>query len=100
LFVSNRPSGVDGRVWEQSSEAGTNEKPLQAPDPRSPMALGMMWVSRITPIALSFVVPTVCGVLVDRFFGTTPWATVIGSILSFCVGTMQVVRIGQTKPPG
>ncbi len=63
------------------------------------MALGMRWVSRITSVALSFVIPVVAGVWIDRWLGSTPAGAVVGVILGFVVGTLQVVRIGQTGTP-
>lgn len=57
----------------------------------------MMWVSRVTSIGLSFVVPVILGVLADRLFKTSPAFTVAGVVLGFVVGTLQVVRLAGGK---
>ncbi|HXC73832.1 MAG TPA: AtpZ/AtpI family protein [Sphingomicrobium sp.] len=41
----------------------------------------------------------VVGFVLDKFFGTKPWLTLVMLFLGFGVGVMNVIRISQT-PPG
>jgi F0F1-type ATP synthase assembly protein I len=61
--------------------------------------MGMAWMSRITSIALSFVVPGVAGVFLDRWVGSGPFGAVVGVVVGFVVGTMQILRIAKSQSP-
>ena len=41
----------------------------------------------------------VVGFVLDKFFGTKPWLTLVMLFLGFGVGVMNVIRISKT-PPG
>jgi F0F1-type ATP synthase assembly protein I len=66
-----------------------NRDPLE----RSALAVGLDWAARVTSIGLEFALPALLGVWVDRWLGTRPLATVLGTILGFCVGILQLVKI-------
>jgi F0F1-type ATP synthase assembly protein I len=59
------------------------------------MAVGMQWASRVTTLGLEFALPPLLGVYLDRRWGSTPLATVIGAVLGFAVGMMHVLRIAR-----
>ena len=40
----------------------------------------------------------VVGFVLDKFFGTRPWLTLVMLFLGFGVGVMNVIRISQTQP--
>jgi len=67
-------------------------------DSRSGIAEGIQWASRITTIALEFSIPALLGFGLDRWWGTTPWATVAGAILGFVLGMTQTLRIAREVP--
>jgi len=75
------------------------------PERRSSLSVGMEWASRVSTIGLEFALPPLAGAGLDRWWGSSPWATVIGAVLGFAVGMMHVLRIAgaETKrlgPPG
>jgi ATP synthase protein I len=67
-------------------------------EPRSQIAVGIQWANRITGIALEFVVPMILGVLLDRWWGTNPFATILGGILGFVMGLWHVMRLASSMP--
>lgn len=75
-------------------------------EPRSSLSVGMGWASRVTTVGLMFVVPALLGVLLDRWWGTSPLTLLTGAVLGFAVGMVQVLRIaregagGRAGPPG
>jgi F0F1-type ATP synthase assembly protein I len=58
----------------------------------------MQSASRITTIALGFSMPTLLGFGLDRWFGTTPFATITGAILGFPLGMFQMLRLAREVP--
>lgn len=68
---------------------------MNQPQPRSVLAVGMQWASRATTLGLEFALPALLGVWLDRRWGSTPLATVIGAVLGFAVGMMHVLRIAR-----
>ncbi len=68
------------------------------PSSRSPLSVGMDWAARITTLGLEFALPAVGGVYLDRYLGTMPVATLIGSVLGFTVGMIQLLKIAKAKP--
>ena len=67
-------------------------------DSTSPLSAGIQWASRITTIALGFSVPGLIGSGLDRWWGTTPAATITGVILGFASGMYQTLRIAKELP--
>lgn len=61
--------------------------------PRSSLSAGLEWASRITSLGLGFALPLVAGHYADRQFGTKPALLVVGIILGFVVGVVQLTRI-------
>ena len=73
---------------------------VERPEPRSSLALGMEWASRVTTIGLVFVLPMLLGYGADRVLGTLPVATVTGLFLGVVLGLVQTVRLTLTLPGG
>jgi F0F1-type ATP synthase assembly protein I len=59
------------------------------------------WASKVSTIALSFTLPAVVGFLIDRWSGSSPIATLIGVVLGFVVGLMQILQLSReiSGPP-
>jgi len=55
----------------------------------------MEWASRTMTIGLEFALPPLLGAWCDRSWGTTPWLTVVGAVLGFVLGIVQILRIAQ-----
>ena len=58
----------------------------------------MDWASRVTTIALEFALPPLIGAGADAWLKTAPWITVVGAVLGFAVGMMQVLRLAHEPP--
>jgi F0F1-type ATP synthase assembly protein I len=69
-------------------------------DPGSALAAGMMWASRITSVALGFSLPPLLGYALDRWWNTTPVATMVGAVLGFVSGMFQTMRLASDLPGG
>ena len=69
-------------------------------EPRSSLSVGMQWASRVTTVGLEFVVPPLLGVLLDRWWGTSPLAMLTGALVGFGVGMMQILRIAREGTGG
>lgn len=63
------------------------------PDGRSPYALAMEWVSRITSISIEMVLPGAIGYWIDIKLGTKPFFLIIGSILGFVGGMWHLIKL-------
>jgi F0F1-type ATP synthase assembly protein I len=57
------------------------------------LAVGVQWAARVTTVGLDFALPPLVGVLVDRWWHTSPAATLGGVVLGFAVGMMAILRI-------
>ncbi len=68
---------------------------MPPPERRSNLSEGMEWASRISTVGLEFALPPLAGVGLDRWWGTSPWATVIGAVLGFAVGMMHLLRVAR-----
>jgi ATP synthase protein I len=68
---------------------------VNRPEPRSILSVGFEWASRATTIGLEFALPALVGALIDRRWGTGPWATVVGAVLGFAVGMMHILRLAR-----
>jgi ATP synthase protein I len=71
---------------------------VRQPESRSQYAVGIALASRVTTIALEFVVPMVLGFGLDRWLGTMPAATIVGLVLGFALGIMQIRRLARELP--
>jgi ATP synthase protein I len=69
-------------------------------EPRSPLGVGLELASRITTIGLEFALPPMAGFGVDRWLGTAPVGTIVGSVLGFVVGMLHAVRMSSDLAPG
>jgi F0F1-type ATP synthase assembly protein I len=67
---------------------------------RSSLAIGFELASRVTTVALGFSVPPLLGYALDRWWGSTPVATLIGIILGFVSGMLQTFRLANELPGG
>jgi hypothetical protein len=59
----------------------------------------MDWASRVTTIALEFALPPLLGAWADSRWSTGAWFTVLGALLGFAVGMMQILRLAKKPPP-
>jgi F0F1-type ATP synthase assembly protein I len=62
-------------------------------EPRSSLSVGLEWASRVTTLGLSFVVPAILGALLDHWLGISPVALLLGAVLGFAVGMVQILRL-------
>ena len=79
--------------------AGRRETQMaKQPEQRSALAIGIGVASRVTTVALGFSVPPLIGFALDRWWGSTPVATLIGIVLGFVSGLLGTIRLA--KPSG
>ena len=62
-------------------------------DKRPPMAVAMEWVSRITTVALTMVLPAGGGYWIDQRLGTAPWLLILGAGGGLVFGMMQLLAM-------
>ena len=60
----------------------------------------MEWASRITAMGVGFAVPPVAGHYVDQWLGTGLVFLIVGMILGFGVGILQLTRIARDSSRG
>ena len=72
----------------------------QSEEPRSNLSVGMGWASRVTTVGLMFVVPTLLGLALDRWWGTSPAALLVATFLGFVVGMLSILRIAKEGTGG
>jgi hypothetical protein len=68
---------------------------VPGPVPRSPLAAGIDWASRIGALGLEFSLPALLGHFLDGKWGTRPWGLLGGMILGFTVGMIHLLRIAR-----
>lgn len=73
---------------------------MSRPEPRSPLSTGMMWASRVTNVAIGFVLPALLGYYLDRWLKSSPVGVLLGMALGFAAGMMQIMRIAKDSPRG
>jgi ATP synthase protein I len=73
---------------------------VRQPESRSQYAVGLQLASRVMGIALEFVVPMVLGYGLDHWLGTVPAATIVGLILGFVTGFLQIRRLARESAGG
>lgn len=67
-------------------------------DDRSPLALGMVWTSRVTTVSLEMVLPCVVGYWIDRHvLDTQVVFTLLGAVFGLVGGMWHLIRMAQ--PP-
>ena len=66
---------------------------MPAPNPPSPLSAGITWAYRIIAVSLEFAVPALLGAAIDRWWGTSPIATLVGACLGFAVGIYHLIRL-------
>lgn len=73
---------------------------MAAPEPRSPLSVGIEWASRITTLGFEFSLPAFLGHYVDLRLGSNPVGLLIGMVLGFTVGMLHLLRIARdsSKP--
>lgn len=68
--------------------------------PRSPLALGMEWASRITTLGVEFSLPAIAGHFADRRLETGPAFLMVGMVLGFTLGIFHLVKIAHASSRG
>jgi F0F1-type ATP synthase assembly protein I len=61
------------------------------------MSVGIEWASRISTICLYFSLPAFLGHYLDRKAGTSPAGVLLGMIVGFAVGIMQLLKIARDE---
>ncbi|MGL4593558.1 MAG: AtpZ/AtpI family protein [Thermoguttaceae bacterium] len=61
----------------------------------SPIAIGYIWATRITGIGLEMVLPALFGIWLDQKFGTLILFMLIGLLVGFYAGLMQLIRLSK-----
>lgn len=82
--------------YPQQRDGGQNVE--KTPDKQPPMAAAMVWVSRITTIALLMVLPGLGGLWLDRKLGTKVVFTLAGFVLGLTAGIWQLVKLSGGRP--
>ena len=68
---------------------------MPPPESRSPLAIGFEWATRISVMGMTFVVPILAGHGLDRLFGSRPVGLLVGMVLGFLVGIIQLVQFAR-----
>ncbi len=68
---------------------------MTASSPRSPLALGIEWASRITALGFEFALPAFLGDYLDRRWGSGPVGLLAGMALGFAAGMVHLLRIAR-----
>jgi ATP synthase protein I len=63
------------------------------PDDTKSYAIAMQWVSRITSIGIEMVLPGVIGYWIDQRLGTKIVFLILGLIVGFVGGIMQLIKL-------
>ena len=69
-------------------------------EPRSSVAVGWEWASRVLTVGLEFALPPLLGARFDHSWATSPWGVLIGAVLGFAVGMWHLLQIARegTQP--
>ena len=65
-------------------------------DSRTPMAVAMLWVSKITTVSLTMVLPALGGWWLDNVCGTAPWLLITGAMVGMAAGFRQLLQLVAT----
>jgi hypothetical protein len=82
-------------VGNVSSVPRAEESCVKQPESRSFVSIGVEWTSRITVLGLEFALPTWGGYALDRWLGSSPWATLAGGMFGFTALMIHLFRINQ-----
>ncbi len=63
------------------------------------MAQGFSWAYRLVSVGFQFSLPILLGYLVDRWLGSIPVATLVGAVLGFTAGMLELIRIARQASP-
>jgi F0F1-type ATP synthase assembly protein I len=66
--------------------------------PQTPLALGLAWASRVTSLALEFVLPTLAGWWLDGKLGSRPVGMIAGAAVGFLIGMLHLLQIARNAP--
>jgi F0F1-type ATP synthase assembly protein I len=66
-------------------------------EPRSKLAVGIEWASRVTTVGFMFALPPLLGAWLDQWRGTSPLGVLFGAVLGFGAGMAQVLRIAREE---
>lgn len=71
----------------------------RAEQPRSVLAVGYDWASRISAVGFEFGLPPLGGAFLDRRLGTSPLCILLGAVLGFVLGMMHILRFAKEVAP-
>jgi F0F1-type ATP synthase assembly protein I len=69
-------------------------------EPRSRLAVGIEWASRVTTVGLEFALPPLLGAWFDRWRGTSPLGVLLGAALGFGLGMAHLLRFARDGAAG
>ena len=64
---------------------------------QSPMSIAARWVSIASTISLEMALPAAFGYWLDGRWGTKPWLVIIGAVLGFSTGMLQLLKLVKTE---
>jgi ATP synthase protein I len=67
-------------------------------DSGSWLSVGIAWPSRISTLALELAIPVLVGVGLDRWWRTSPAATISGAVLGFVLFMLHTLRLAKNLP--
>jgi hypothetical protein len=82
-----------GRFAARVNRVGGSSVDDRNASSRDPLSAGIAWSSRITTLAMGFVLPILAGVWADSRLGTKPALTLTGFVLGLAVGIVQLLQI-------
>jgi hypothetical protein len=68
---------------------------VKQPETRSFVSTGMEWATRVMTLGFELALPTLGGYALDRWWGTSPLATLAGAILGFTALMVHLFRINR-----
>lgn len=74
------------------------ERVSGAPRNPDPLSTGIAWAYRLTSVGLEFCLPALAGLILDRRWGSKPWATLAGAVLGFGLGMYHLLRMTAARP--
>jgi Putative F0F1-ATPase subunit Ca2+/Mg2+ transporter len=68
------------------------------PEQRPAFAVGVEWASRVSTIAMAFSLPPLIGFGLDRWWTSGPIFTLLGVLLGFVGGLLEILRLARQIP--